>query len=125
MTLTTPDGAKQTYSADKSVNLDQFKVGDRVSATATEELGVFLRKTGAPPSAGEGAAVGLASAGANRAMWMADTMQVTARVTNVDMKNRKVTLQFADGRSKTVRVGKQVNLTNVQAGDDVTVQVTE
>ncbi len=125
MTLTSPDGAKTTVKADKGVNIDQIKVGDRVSASVTEELAVFLRKTGAPPSVGEGAAVGVATAGANRAMWMADTMQVTAKVTSVDMKNRKVTLQFVDGKSRTMRVGKQVNLANVQVGDDVTVQVTE
>jgi hypothetical protein len=125
MTLTSPDGAKTTVKADQGVNVDQFKVGDRVSAEVTEELAVFLRKTGAPPSAGEGAAVGLATAGATRAMWMAETMEVTARVTNVDTKHRKVTLQLPDGKSKTVKVGKKVNLANVQAGDDVTVQVTE
>lgn len=125
MTLQTPDGAKMNVKATKDVNLDPIKVGDRVTATVGEELAVFLRKSSAPPSAGEASAVALATAGADRAMFMADTMEVTARVTKVDMKHRKVTLQFADGKTNTMRVGKAVNLAEVQVGDAVTVRVSE
>jgi hypothetical protein len=52
-------------------------------------------------------------------------MQVTAKVAEVDAKHHKVTLQFADGTFKTVKVGKKVNLGAVPVGTDVTVQVSE
>jgi hypothetical protein len=50
---------------------------------------------------------------------------VTAKVTSIDTNKHKVTLQFGDGSSKTVKVGKKVNLAAVPVGTDVTIQVSE
>ena len=125
VTLVSPDGAKTTYKAGPKVNFGHVRIGDRVKATVTEEVAVFLRKDSAPPSAGVGAAIGVAVKGAKPGGMMAETQKVTARMVAVDAKQRKVTLQFADGRTKKLKVGKQVNLANVKPGDNVVVQVTE
>jgi hypothetical protein len=69
--------------------------------------------------------VALAPVGAKPGGVMVATEQVTATVFTVDAKHRKVTLQFADGTTKTVKVGKQVNLANVKPGQDVTAQVSQ
>jgi hypothetical protein len=61
VTLTGLNGTT-TYKAGKDVvNFDQIKVGDQVNATVIDELAVYVRKAGAPPAAGEGAFVALAS----------------------------------------------------------------
>jgi len=39
--------------------------------------------------------------------------------------SRRVTLQFVDGSTKTVRVNPDIDLANVAPGDAVTVQVAE
>ena len=121
-----PDGNEVTYKVDKNaVNFDQIKVRDQVRATVTEKLAVFLSKDKAPASAGAAAAVVLAPKGAMPGGVVAATSEVTATVTAVDAKARKVTLQFVDGTSDTVTVGKAVDLSKVSPGDSVTARVTE
>src|SRR5262245_33830208 len=101
-TVTLSSGKRShTYKVGSDVSLGRLHVGDDVTATLTEEIAVALRKPGTPPSVGEGAAVALARKGANRAEFTADTVQVTATITAVDAKERKVTLKFEDGTSKT------------------------
>jgi ribosomal protein S1 len=126
ITLATPDGRRATYKVSKDViNFNQIRVGDRVNATVTEELAVFLRPAGTPPNAGEDAEIALAPKGAKPGVVMAETAEVTARVVAVDVMSRRVTLQFVDGTTKTVRVNPDINLANVAPGDAVAVRITE
>ena len=53
------------------------------------------------------------------------TVQATAEILAVNAKKHKVTLRLGDGTSKTVKVGKKVDLSSVQPGQDVTVQITQ
>jgi hypothetical protein len=69
--------------------------------------------------------VALAPKGARPGIVMANTVAVTATVKTVNARTRKVTLQFADGTSRTVTVGKAVDLAKVSPGDNVTAQLTE
>jgi len=126
VTLETSDGKRTTFKAGPEVvNFDQLQIGDRVHATVTEELVVSLRPSDAPPSEGEAATVDLAPVGAKPGVLMADTVEITAKITAVDDKQRKVTFQFADGTEKTLKVGKDADLSRVKPGDDVTVRLTE
>lgn len=125
VTLTFPSGSKTTYKAGPEVvNFNQIQVGDKVTATVTEEVAIFIGQ-GAPPSAAVGAGVALAPVGAKPGGVFVETAQVTAKVTAINAKKRLVTLQLPDGSSKQVKVGKKVNLAAVQLGTDVTVQVSE
>src|SRR5262245_22896895 len=125
-TVTLSEGKRShTYKVGSDVNLGRLHIGDSVTATLTEEVAIALRKPGTPPSAGEGAAVALARNGATRAEFMADTVQMTATITALDAKARKVTLKFEDGTSKTLRVGKNADLNAVNVGDAVTLQAAE
>jgi len=120
-----PDGREISYRVDKSaVNFDQIKVRDQVRATVTEKLAVFLSKD-RPESAAVGAAVTLAPKGAMPGGVIAGTAEVTAKITAVEVKARKVTLQFVDGSSATMTVGKAVDLNKVSVGDSVTARLTE
>ena len=121
-----PGGGEVTYKVDKSaVNFGQIKVGDLVKATVTEKVAVNLNKDKAPASAGLGASVVLAPRGAMPGGVVAASSEVTATVTAVDSKARKVTLQFLDGTNDTVTVGKAVDMSKVSPGDTVTARITE
>jgi len=53
-----------------------------------------------------------------------DTVAFTAKVVSVDAMGREVTLQMPTGPNKTVKVGPDINLANVNPGDDVGVRLT-
>ena len=125
LTMKFSNGVTRTVKAGPDVvNFKQIKVGDKVNATVTEELAVFIGK-GAAPSAAAANAIGLAPVGAKPAVYLADAVEVTAKITAINSSKRSVTLALPDGTSQTVKVGKQVNLANVKTGDDVTVQYAE
>jgi hypothetical protein len=125
LALAFPDGKKTTYKCGPDVaNFAQIQVGDQVNATVSEEAAIFIG-SGAPPIDTIGAGVALAPVGYKPGGELVDTEQVTAKVTGVDAKTHKVTLQYADGTSRTVKVGKKVNLAALPVGTDVTVQVSE
>jgi len=126
VTLVTPEGKKETVKAGPEVvNFDQIHVGDQVKATVAEEIVVFLRKAGAPPSANEAALVALAPVGAKPGALMASTVELTAKITDINLKTHKVTLQFSDGTSKTYKVRPDVDLTKINLGEEVVIRTTE
>jgi Cu/Ag efflux protein CusF len=125
VTLTMAGGKRTTVKCGPQVvNFSQIQINDRLNVTITEELAVFLGQ-GNPPTVAGGAGVALAPVGAKPGGVVASTVQVTAKITALDAKTRKVTLQFVDGTIRTIKAGKQVNLSGVKPGDDVTVQYTE
>jgi hypothetical protein len=126
LTLTTDDGRQTTFKAGPEVrNFDQIRVGDQVKATLTEEFAVALRPSSAGPSAEAGTAVALAPKGAKPGIVMAETAEVTARITAIDAASREVTLQLPDGSTRRVHVAKDIDLTGVKVGDEVTARVTK
>ena len=56
---------------------------------------------------------------------MADTVEVTAKVKSVDLKNHRATLQLPDGRTKTFKVRPDVELTKETVGAEVVIRITE
>lgn len=125
LTLVFSDGRKTIYKAGPEVaNFAQIQIGDQVNARLTEEAAIYIG-SGTPPSDIAGAGVALAPVGYKPGGEFVDTEQVTAKVTDIDAKHHKVTLLFADGTSKKVKVGKKVDLAAVPVGTDVTVQVSE
>ncbi|MCI0362388.1 MAG: hypothetical protein L0Y44_10560 [Phycisphaerales bacterium] len=126
VTLTTSDGRQRIIKVGPdAVNFDQIEVGDRVSATVTEEVAVFLSEQGGLPSMSQSSTVALAPVGAKPGGIVTNTIDATAEVTAVDSKDRHVTLRFPDGTTRKVKVGKEINLSGIAPGDDVTVRVTE
>jgi hypothetical protein len=127
VTLKLPDGKTKTLKVGKDVrNFDQIKVGDQVKATFVEELAVFVKKSDAPPIAGEAETVALAPKGAKPGIIVADTQVITAKIEAVNYRNRTVTLKGPEGNTKTLKVGRNVkNFKEVKKGDEVSVRFTE
>ena len=56
---------------------------------------------------------------------MVETTQVTAKVTAINVEQRKATLKFEDGTTKTVPVRPDVDLSKRKVGDQVVIRITE
>ena len=107
------------------INFDQIRIGDQVKATVAEQLVVYMAKDNPPASEGEAALVALAPKGAKPGGLMANTVQVIAKVSAIDLKHHKATLRFPDGTTKTVAVRKDVDLTKREVGEEVVIRCTE
>jgi hypothetical protein len=120
------DGSVRTVECGPEVrNFDKIKVGDRVVATVAESLALSLMKgDGVPMGAAATTAVVRSPAGAEPGGKIVDTVSFTAKVTRVDIRNRQVTLQTADGDSETVNVGPDIDLGNISPDDHVGVRAT-
>jgi len=126
VTVVSPNGATATFKAGPDViNFDQIHIGDQIRATLTKELVVFLRKPGESAADGGAAAIALAPQGAKPGVVMADTVEVTAKVTAVDLERHEATLLFQDGTSKTVPVRPDVDLTRAKLGEEVVIRSTQ
>jgi hypothetical protein len=106
-------------------NFDQIKVGDKVTATVAESLAIGLVKGGElPAGASTATAVVRSPTGAKPGGKIVDTVAFTAKVMGVDVPNRHVILQKPDGENETVRVGPDINLADINPGDQVGVRAT-
>ena len=120
-----PNNTLTIVKCGPEVSFDQFRVGDRIKATLTEELAVSMAP--GATSAGDGAAsvVDQAPQGGKLRTVVADTVQLTARVTALDRKHHKATLQFPDGSTRTFAVRPDVDLTQRKVGEKVVIRTTE
>ena len=127
VTVKSADGATRTFKAGKEVkNFDQIKAGDKVKATFFESVAVFVRKSNEKASAAEATTVGVAPPGAKPGMFVVDTFEITAKVQDMDLKKRIVTLKGPEGNMRAFKVDKSVeNLDKVKVGDELVVRVTD
>ena len=126
VTLATADGHKTTFTAGPDVvNFDQIQVGDQVKATVTQQLAVFVRNTVEAPGVGGATTVALAPEGAKPGVLVADAVEITAKVSAIDVKAHKATLEFPDGTSRTFKVRPDVDLTKQAVGQTVLIRSTE
>jgi Cu/Ag efflux protein CusF len=125
VTLMDAAGIKTTVTAGPEVvNFDQIRVGDELNITAAQELVVSVAGEGEAPSDGGAQVVALAPKGAKPGAIMAETTQVTAKVTAIDAAQHKATLQFEDGSTRTVAVRPDVDLSKRKVGDKVVLRIT-
>ena len=120
------DGRITSFKCGPEVrNFDQIKVGDPVKATVVDEMALFLKPASPTQSiTATGAVVG-ARLGAKPGVVSLDTLDFTATVVAIDPWRHQVTLQTADGRTKTVPVGEFVNLADFSTGNQVVVRLTQ
>jgi len=127
VTLKGPRGNTVTLKADESMeNFDQIKKGDQVVATYIESMAVFVAKAGEKPVTGEVEVVKAAPKVAKPSLIAVDTVQETLAVAGIDYKKRKITLKWPDGKTKTVKIHKDVKGFNkIKKGDSIVVRLTE
>jgi hypothetical protein len=122
------DGSQVTYkAAPGALGFDDIKAGDDVKVSVAEELAVFLGKNSVPASAGTNSArLRVRLPGGTQAVATeVATLAFTAKVMAINTWNYTVTLQLADGLTKTIHVREAINLADVNVGDNVSVRATE
>ena len=119
-------GRVVTVDAKNARNLDQVKVGDKVTLTYTREVAVFVRKTDEPPSASEARTVQLAPKGQKPGGVEVRTIELTGTVESVDPQKHMIVLKGPAGNVRTFQVDPSVkNLSQVKKGDQVVLRLTE
>jgi hypothetical protein len=109
ITLKHGDDSTKTFFVDAGVrNFDQVKVGDTVKATVKAEMAVYILQNGRLPNPD----------GTTRPK----TINFNAKVLTVDPSYRLLTLQFANGRTLTIKAGLNVLLEKMAPGDDVVIR---
>jgi len=108
----------------EAVNFDQIAVGDEVVAIVTRSI---VAAMGTATSGGDDGAV-VAAAGAPKGSLpgavAAGIMQLTATVEGVNLKKHTATLKFDDGRTETVNVRPDVDLSRHRVGEKVVFTIT-
>jgi len=119
-------GRVETIDAKEARNLDQVKVGDKVTVTYTQALAVFVTKGDEPPSTSDKQTVQLAPKGQKPGGVVARTIQLTGTVQSVDARKRMVDVRVPAGDVRTFKVDPRVkNLSQVKKGDQVVLRYTE
>ena len=115
---------RQLTVADQAVNLDQVEVGDKVLVQIAEEVAVFMREPGMPFEAADRSGSVKSPVGAKPAFLLADTKDVTAVISAVDIEQRRVTLQFSDDVDRSVPVRPDVQLSHDLVGRTMVIRTT-
>ena len=119
------DGKIHTFVAgDMVANFDQIEPRDRIVTEYLESVAVFVAPAGTP-AMGDMGLVEVAPLGEKPGMAMADTYMVAAKVDAIDADSRVVTLRGEDGFQTMIGVADDVDLANVEVGDEVRMRVTE
>ncbi|MEN6442009.1 MAG: hypothetical protein ABFD97_25895 [Syntrophobacter sp.] len=126
-TMTITRGDKTfTVNTKNARNLDQVLAGDKVVLEYIEAVALVVKKAGGPPAADEVQTVALAPKGKMPGAIVADTVELKAIVSNVDLKKRTVTVQGPAGEQKSYKVGKDLKyFKNIKKGDEVVLRVTD
>jgi hypothetical protein len=125
ITLSAEDGSKATFTAGPAIrNFDQLKAGDKFTATLLEKLVVYVRSDKPDKSAAYAAAMARAPKGAKPGGIIAEHYELVASVTSIDTDKRIATLQFSDGKTRTVAVRPDVDLSRYKVGDSVVIEAT-
>ncbi len=119
------NGRMYTFVAgDMVANFDQIEPRDRIITEYLESVAVFVTPAGTPEM-GDMGLVEVAPLGEKPGVAMADTYMVAAKIDAIDADSRVVTLRGQDGFQSALKVADDVDLDNVQIGDEVRMRVTE
>lgn len=125
VTLVDQEGGKQTFTVGpEAVNFDKVKTGDEVRLSYQEELVIYLKELDAPSTDGAQVVAARAEGTEKPAGFAAGQIEVTAKVTAIDLANHAATLTFPNGESRTVPVRPDVELREDQVGREVVIQKT-
>ena len=125
-TLLVPDGEKVPVTVGpEAINFDQVQKGDRVKAVVSEELVIYLGDENAADDDGAAAVAVGAAKGEQPGGMVAETARITATVTAIDVEAHTATLKFEDGRTETVDVRPDVDLTKQHVGTKVVFEITK
>jgi len=121
-----PGGGSNTYRAGPEIaNFGKIKVGDHVKTKLTEQMGLKVVSASALAAGTNQAPIFRSPAGLELGPKPVATMKFTAKILTLDPFERTITVQFADGTSRAIKVRVGIELGGLSPGDAVSVLVTE
>jgi Cu/Ag efflux protein CusF len=127
MTMKLDNGKRTTLKVDKSVkDLDQFKPGDRVQESFTEEIVAMAQRSdeGAAALARYGA-VDVEPKGDNPALVRVDTTEISGKIVSIDPKKRRLTFEDPDGKKRTLNLSRRIKgLDQFKPGEMINMAIT-
>ena len=122
VTLTTADGKSSSYKAAAGVNLGQFQVGLQIGVEVMDETALSIRNDGAPPREAVATSFATGADADGAAVFEGEVVEVSAKVIAVDATARTVTLQLADGKTKSLKAHGSMDLSGLTVGTTVIVK---
>jgi hypothetical protein len=119
------NGAVATFTAPREMrNLDQVRVGDKVTATVVSRLIVFVDDKGEPGTTHAGGLV-RAPEGAKPGGIVAESYEMVGTIKSIDTVNRRAVIEFSGGETKRVPVRPDIDLGRYKAGDNLVIRATQ
>jgi Cu/Ag efflux protein CusF len=128
MTIKLDNGKKKTLKVDKSVrDLEQFKPGDRVQESYTEEIIAMAERSdeGTAKLAKYGA-VDVEPEGDKPALVKVDTSEITGKIVSIDPKKRRLKFEAPDGKARTLKLSHKIkDLDRFRPGETINMAITD
>ena len=107
-------------------NFDQIDVGDQLKVVYYESVALYLGKPGEKPEEDAGLVVARSAKGDKPAGVAVEAVDVSATITAIHKKKRKVTLKLPSGKKVTTKVDKSVKgFDSLKVGDVIHARYTE
>lgn len=126
ITFVTPEAKSFVVEAGQEVTgFEQIQIGDQLKVTLTNTLEVRMAKPGEKIEDVYDYTADLAPDGAKPGLVLEDSSRIMATVSAIDLKRRKATLTFPDGKSSKFDVRKDIDLSQRAVGEKVVIRTTE
>jgi hypothetical protein len=125
LVLKRPTGDTLAFQAGPEITrFNQIKVGDQIMTTVNENLTIFVVKGKMTPQAAASQALVRTPPGANVGGMVVTSINIDARVLDVDPESRQVLLQYGPTQTRSVTARPSIDLSLVGVGDTVLVRGT-
>jgi Cu/Ag efflux protein CusF len=128
MTMKLDNGNRTTLKVDKRVkDLDQFKPGDRVQLSYTEEIVAMAdRSDDGGAALAKYGAVNVEPEGDNPALVKVDTTEIKGKIVSIDSKKRRLTFEDPDGKKRTLTLSHRIkDLDQFKPGQTISMAITD
>ena len=128
MTMKLDNGKRTTLKVDKRVkDLDQFKPGDRIQLSYTEEIIAMAdRSDDGGAALAKYGTVDVEPEGDNPTLVKVDTTEIKGKIVSVDSKKRRLTFEDTDGKKRTMTLSHRIkDLDQFKPGQTISMAITD
>jgi Cu/Ag efflux protein CusF len=128
MAIKQDDGKKNTLKVDKSVKgLDQFKPGDRVRLSYTQEIIAMAERSDEDTARmAKYGAVDIQSEGDKPLLMKVETSEITGKIVSINPNKRRLTFEDPDGKKRTLKLSRKIkDLDQFKPGETINMAITD
>ena len=128
MTMKLDNGKRTTLKVDKRVkDLDQFKPGDRIQLSYTEEIIAMAdRSDDGGAALAKYGTVDVEPESDNPTLVKVDTTEIKGKIVSVDSKKRRLTFEDPDGKKRSMTLSHRIkDLDQFKPGQTISMAITD